>query len=169
MGDRIVVMKDGVIQQVAAPLELYHRPANLFVAGFIGSPPMNFLQGRLEAAGGRLHFRDDTRSLPVAPDHEAALAPHAGQPVTLGIRPEAVLEPGSGSAALPEMEAEVEVLERMGAETLVHLRAAPHAFIAKFGPDAAVAPGDRLRVRLDAARAAYFNPADGQAIVRGRP
>ena len=90
MGDRIVVMLDGFIQQVATPLGLYHKPVNRFVAGFIGSPPMNMVEGALSGENGELRFRDrsSTIELVLPPDKRDVLAAYAGKPVTIGIRPE---------------------------------------------------------------------------------
>ncbi len=95
MGDRICLMKDGRIQQVAEPLEIYNYPANMFVAAFIGSPAMNFCQGTLVEKGGRLHFSamknhesDDSIFLPVESDHEGKLAPWINKTLVFGIRPE---------------------------------------------------------------------------------
>ena len=163
MGDRIVVMKDGVIQQVDAPMDLYHRPANLFVAGFIGSPPMNIFPGRVDMREGRPWFVEPSFAFPLDPRHADALVRRAGGDVTFGIRPEAVLEDG-GDSPHPALVARVEVVERMGSETLVHLRAGERPFIAKFGPHARPRPGDALPVRLDLARARFFDTASGDAV-----
>ena len=99
MGDRIVVMKDGWIQQVDTPLHIYHHPANQFVAGFIGTPPMNFFRGKLEkGAGGGLVFDEGTFQIPIADKALAtAAAAEAGKVVTLGIRPENMAWVGPGA------------------------------------------------------------------------
>jgi len=134
MGDRICVMKDGVIMQVAAPLELYERPANLYVAGFIGSPPMNLLRGVLEAApGGGLVFSGDGGHprMPIEGPLAAAASGHAGRPVVLGVRPENVSLAPAGFAGL---EFTVDLAEPMGAETFLHLRSGPHMIIARVPP-----------------------------------
>ncbi|HNR35092.1 MAG TPA: sn-glycerol-3-phosphate ABC transporter ATP-binding protein UgpC [Candidatus Hydrogenedentes bacterium] len=124
MGDRIVVMLDGVIQQVADPLTLYNKPVNKFVAGFIGSPPMNMVDGRLSAENGSLRFRDlgGSLDLEVAPPHRDALQSYVGKQVTLGIRPEDVREnitqtPVPGSS----ITANVEVVEPMGSEIYLYI------------------------------------------------
>ena len=121
MGDRIVVMLDGEIQQVAPPLELYNNPANRFVAEFIGSPPMNILEGALEQADGVLSFRSGGGgfSMAVHASHRDALGKYAGRPVVCGLRPEAlsngVAQDGCSLSAIAE------VVEPMGAETFVYL------------------------------------------------
>jgi len=124
MGDRIVVMLDGVIQQVAAPLELYHNPVNRFVASFIGSPPMNMVDGRLEAANGSIRFRDESGliDLEIPADKRSALEDHIDKSVTFGIRPEDMLE-NVTQTAVPgsSIEAPVEVVEPMGSEINLYL------------------------------------------------
>ncbi len=124
MGDRIVVMLDGIIQQVAPPLELYHHPVNLFVAGFIGSPPMNMVKGKLVGENGSLFFVDENGALKLQTpkSREATLAAYEDKPIVLGIRPEHLLEnreqqekPGASINAL------VEVVEPMGSEINLYL------------------------------------------------
>jgi multiple sugar transport system ATP-binding protein len=90
LGDRVVVMKDGVVQQVGRPLEVYERPANRFVAGFVGMPPMNFVDGRLERGGGGLSFADGRTALRLPASKAALVAGWADRPVVLGIRPDAI-------------------------------------------------------------------------------
>ncbi len=124
MGDRIVVMLDGVIQQVDAPLDLYHRPVNKFVATFIGSPPMNMLEGRIEAQGDDLAFRmvEDTFVLRLPLVYHVALRPYVGKSIYLGIRPEDLVD-GAGQLGESDgiLEALVEVVEPMGSEIYVSL------------------------------------------------
>ncbi|MFO7974158.1 MAG: sn-glycerol-3-phosphate ABC transporter ATP-binding protein UgpC [Candidatus Hydrogenedentota bacterium] len=124
MGDRIVVMLYGIIQQIASPLELYHRPANKFVAGFIGSPPMNFLDGELVAEDGvlRFHDRSGTVQLDIHESQHAALDSYVGQKIILGIRPEHFLEnPSQQAKPGSSMTANVEVVEPMGHEVYLYL------------------------------------------------
>lgn len=124
MGDKIVVMLDGEIQQVASPLALYHKPNNRFVAGFIGSPPMNFIRGRIVAENGDMRFRD-TRNvvdLLVDPAHRSALEGSVGRDVYFGIRPEDLIEnasqkPVSGRS----ITARIDVVEPMGHEIHLHM------------------------------------------------
>ena len=124
MGDRIVVMLDGVIQQVDTPLELYHRPANKFVATFIGSPPMNILKGAVEEMGGQLCFcsAGGTLRLTIPDAKTTALAPYKGRSILLGIRPEDLVENASQSGAPGRsLEARIEVVEPMGSEIYLYL------------------------------------------------
>lgn len=138
MGDRIVVMLDGVIQQIATPLDLYRNPVNRFVAGFIGSPPMNFIDGQLVRENGGLRFRDDGNnvSLLVAPEHRAALESHTGTKITFGIRPEDLLENESQTAEPGKsLTANVEVVEPMGAELYLYLNVGGQTFTARVNTD----------------------------------
>src|SRR5690606_5553731 len=124
MGDRIVVMLYGEIQQIAAPLALYNKPVNKFVAGFNGSPPMNFIDGTIHAANGNMHFKDATGSfdVAVAPAHQAALQAYAGKQVTLGIRPEHFLANDTQTpVAGISIKLMVEVVEPMGPEINLYL------------------------------------------------
>src|SRR4051812_44126113 len=90
LGDRIVVMKDGYIQQVGAPLDIYHHPKNRFVAGFLGTPPMNFLEGKLVRDGGRLWFEGGDGRVAIPTPAAESLAARAGEEIVLGIRPQAL-------------------------------------------------------------------------------
>ena len=94
LADRIVVMKDGVVQQIGTPDEIYEKPENLFVASFLGNPPINLLEGELAADGGQIAFKKGAFSMLFPDEMKAKLAPHAGKAVTLGIRPEDVNEQG---------------------------------------------------------------------------
>ena len=115
MADKIVVMNDGRVEQVGAPLDLYDQPANIFVAGFIGSPAMNFLKGKVDAADGRPVFLADGGAVLPLPD----VAAEAGRPVVYGIRPEHI---AIGEGGMP---ARVSVLEPTGSETQIFASSAP--------------------------------------------
>jgi multiple sugar transport system ATP-binding protein len=164
MGDRICVMKDGEIQQVAAPLELYNRPANLFTAGFIGSPAMNLLRGKLETREGRGIFTESggAAGFPLTGELAERAARRSGAEVILGVRPENVsVEAGPGTVPLL---ARVEVTEPMGAETHLHLRSAGHSIVARVHPGVSHSPGAELTVHLDLARAHLFDPTTQLAL-----
>jgi multiple sugar transport system ATP-binding protein len=166
MGDRICVLKDGEIQQVAAPLELYDHPANLFTAGFIGSPAMNFIRGRLDRRDGGLHFLEQAEHAALSLALPGRLAGRAAQngsgDVILGVRPENISAgPTAGSAPF---SARVELVEPMGAETYLHLRTAGHALIARLPPGIAPARGGEIVLHLDLAKAHLFDPKTQQAI-----
>src|ERR1039457_2892752 len=166
MGDRICVMKDGDIMQVATPLELYNRPDNLFVAGFIGSPPMNFFRGSLRRDGGGVSFAEDNPAgTPLTVALDGALAArsssHIGRPVVLGVRPEAIRESPMVSSPDPGRTAEVrvEVAEPMGAETLLYLHTGATSFVARVSPTDRFDAGQRVRVTFDLGNAHLFDPA----------
>ncbi len=136
MADKIVVMHDGIVEQIGAPLELYDRPDNEFVAGFIGSPAMNFLSGRIESEGGRTIFRSNHGfTLTVA-----APASAVGKEVRLGVRPEHIRIDPAG-APLP-----VVVVEPTGSETQVNLKHGEHEIVCLFRDRISVRPDEELRV-----------------------
>jgi len=138
MGDRIVVMLDGVIQQVAPPLELYHHPVNRFVAGFIGSPPMNMIEGKLISDNGGLYFVDRHAALKlrIPTRREETLKNYVDKAVTLGIRPENLLE-NAAQTAVPgkSISAIVEVVEPMGSEINVYLSVSNQSLTARIHTD----------------------------------
>ncbi|GAO03432.1 ABC transporter ATP-binding protein [Anaeromyxobacter sp. PSR-1] len=148
MGNRIAVLNAGKLQQVGAPLELYERPANLFVAAFIGSPPMNFFKARLEGGGGRIAAAGF--SLPVPAALRAATAARDGAAVTVGIRPENVVElgraPRGESARIPVT---VDIAEPLGDEVIVHARAGEDPVVFRQAPHAIPGIGDQLEVQVE--------------------
>jgi multiple sugar transport system ATP-binding protein len=151
MADRIVVMHDGVIEQIGTPLELYDRPANLFVAGFIGSPAMNMIQGKMES--GAFIAADGTRvDLPNAP------AAAAGRNVTLGIRPEHL---HLDSAGLPM---EILTVEPTGSETQVVAKLAGQEIMGAVRERITAHPGESINVRPDAASVHLFDTESGARI-----
>ncbi len=172
MGDRICVMKDGRIMQVATPLELYNKPENMFVAGFIGSPPMNFFKGRLEkGAGGLLEFIEtNPGGAPVRMSLDAALsakgAAHVGKPIVFGIRPEDVQDTITVPNANPAhtIEVKVEVSEPMGAETYLYLTTGATSFIARVRPTDRFEVGQSVKVTLKMEAAHLFDPETEQVV-----
>jgi multiple sugar transport system ATP-binding protein len=168
MGDRICVMKDGAIMQVAPPLELYTHPANTYVASFIGSPPMNLFRGSIERRGDDVDFVENSpHTPPLVLRLSGPLALKAesrvGQAVYLGIRPEdlsASVPVGDGNAA----EFAVEVSEPMGAETFLHCSTGATPFIARVAPTVQVAGGGRIRLGFDLGKAMFFDAKSEMAI-----
>ncbi|MCX5513044.1 ABC transporter ATP-binding protein [Kaistia algarum] len=158
LADRIAVMRDGVIQQLASPSEIYHRPVNRFVAGFIGAPAMNFVDGAIETEGGP-HFVAGDWRLDLAA-YPFGAAPVAG-PATLGFRPEHV----ELAAALDRqtIAATVSVVEPMGADTVIWAEHAGTTFSIRIMSDVRIAPGTVLSPALDIARASLF-AADGTRL-----
>jgi multiple sugar transport system ATP-binding protein len=168
MGDRIVVMKDGVVQQAADPLTIYNRPANLFVAGFIGSPAMSLLRGRITRGGGGLEFAEEGGPvrLPIPGARAGALAEWEGKPVLLGLRPEDVTERSQAGdlAGRAVVEAVAETSEPLGAETFFHLTTGAHRLIARAKGHHKVNAGARLELAADLERAHFFDPTTERAI-----
>ncbi len=167
MGDRICVMLDGEIQQVAPPTELYHRPVNKFVAGFIGSPPMNFASGAIHQENGSLRFRDTSGvlDLEVDPAHHDLLRNHIGKAVHFGIRPEDLSEnPTQQPSAGASLRATVDVVEPMGAETILYLSVGDATFTARVRPDAQPEVHQAHILDVAMAKAHYFDGATEAAL-----
>ncbi|MGF1573995.1 MAG: ABC transporter ATP-binding protein [Sumerlaeia bacterium] len=169
MGDRIVVMKDGLIQQVADPITLYDHPKNRFVAGFIGMPPMNFIEGELLREKGKLYFVEESLKIPIPPA-KADLLINAGpddRAITLGLRPEDLSDPHTQSAEgnFHEIQARVEILEPIGSELYLYLTTGANPFIARVPPKtlAEIDENKSLLVNLD--RLHFFDPVSGEGIV----
>ncbi len=154
LGDRIAVLRRGVLQQVADPFTLYGRPASQFVAGFIGSPPINFFSAALDEAGTTL--RSGAVSIALPPDVAARLAPRRGRTVTLGIRPEDLLleERGAGVA----LDGVVDVREPLGNEVLVHLATPVGPFIARYPGQGVPEVGSKAKLHFSFAKLHCFDP-----------
>ena len=164
MGDRIAVMNQGVLQQVDSPLNLYHRPANRFVAGFLGSPEMNFLDGQVAARGSDLWLETESLELPLAGLN--LNQDWNGRHVTLGIRPEHIFKykaQASGNSRLVSLEIEVEVVESMGSSVLLYLKAGAHTLLALWGPEAA-SQSQPARVNLDLSKVHLFAAGSGESL-----
>jgi multiple sugar transport system ATP-binding protein len=173
MGDRITVMKDGVIQQVAEPIELYDNPKNMFVAGFIGSPPMNFCHGTIQQRAGALWFVETTSTgasgfaVRLPEPHAGRLAAHLGKTVVFGIRPEDINEKTHATVAQPDqtMTATVEVVEPMGAEVFIYLTTGSHNFIARVNAHQRAQVGQQLEMAMDLKKSHFFDATTEQVIV----
>jgi multiple sugar transport system ATP-binding protein len=157
MADHIVVMRDGIVEQIGAPLELYDNPVNTFVAGFIGSPAMNFVNGRVESEGGRPVVRlAGGIALPLPP----SVTVGEGTAVTYGTRPEHLRLAGDGDG----LEAEVVVVEPTGAETLVVTRVAGQELLASFKERHALRPGQTIRLMPDLSCVHLFDAGNGRRL-----
>jgi multiple sugar transport system ATP-binding protein len=158
MGNRIAVLDKGRLQQVGAPLELYERPANLFVAAFLGSPPMNVFEGQLVA--GATRFAGSGVSFPVPAALRQAVRGREGVAVVAGVRPENLLQPGRaprGEGA--KVEVTVELAEPLGDEVIVHARAGDAPVVFRHEPRPIPASGDRLEVTLELDHLHLFDAA----------
>ena len=162
LGDRVVVMKDGLVQQVGEPLELYNRPANRFVAGFLGSPAMNFASVKVTQADSGLWAVNDGMRIQLPPEMSARLKPYVGEDIGLGIRPEDLHLARNG--AEQTFEVLVEVVEKLGSEILLDVKAGSTPMVAAVEPNVSTKPRDRLRLALDPARLHFFDARSGAAI-----
>ncbi len=166
MGDRIVVMKDGVIQQVATPSELYDNPNNIFVAGFIGTPPMNFFDVEIQNNDGELAIKSDAFTLNVPQNWMDAVAPHVGHRLTFGLRPEHVGSPSAEAQNHPQtIAADIEVIEPMGSETYLYMKVGDAGFIARVDPHRACSVGDKIDLAVMMDKAHLFNPKTTERII----
>jgi multiple sugar transport system ATP-binding protein len=164
MGDRICVMRGGEIMQVAEPLELYHRPANTYVAGFIGSPPMNLIRGRVVRRESGWWFTESAEASPLSLPIPVALAeraPATGE-VVLGLRPEDITLAPQGDAVPVTLRLELD--EQMGAEAHLHLRSGAHTLVARVPAAGTFTAGDELILHVAPAKIHLFDAATERRI-----
>ena len=163
MGDRIVVMKDGIIQQFDTPQVLYNTPCNLFVAGFIGSPQMNFLDAVISSEGGKLYAVVGSDKIAILDDKAKALKNYVGKTVTMGIRPEDfqsndLLTDGNS------LTAKVEFCELLGAETNLYVYVNDIKVIVKMPSSEPHPTDDKIKVAVKLEKLHFFDPETQQAI-----
>jgi multiple sugar transport system ATP-binding protein len=161
LGDRVVVMKDGWIQQVGEPLELYGRPANKFVAGFIGSPAMNFAEGVIGEESGSLTVSNPGLRLPVPPARAERLRAYKGQTVTIGVRPEDIHLTTDGRSGF---DAVVDVVEPLGSEILLDVKVGPHVMVARVDPTVRAKVHETIRLSIEPDRVHFFDLKTEAAI-----
>jgi len=164
LGDRVVVMKDGLVQQVGEPLELYGRPANRFVASFIGSPAMNFAEVTISSASGGLWAEAPGLRIGIPRHKSEALRARAGQRVTLGIRPEALRLANGADPSDYAFDSTVEVVEPLGNEILLDVRAGSHLMVARVDPGVRVKVRDAVRLSVDPERLHFFDAKTEAAL-----
>ena len=166
MGSRIAVMKDGMLQQVATPQNLYDKPVNLFVAGFIGSPSMNFFDAKITAAEGHLYAEGNGFQLPVPDQFREPLTGYVDQVVTLGVRPENIYDAGLAPQDIQgsTLPARVDLTEMMGNEVFVYLMAHDTPFVARVDPRTRARRGMAIDVTIDLAHLHFFNKETSRAI-----
>ena len=168
MGTRIVVMKDGVIQQVDSPTALYSQPCNMFVAGFIGSPQMNFVDAKIDKRddGTYVVVGDCEVKLPEGKAKHLEESGFTGTDVVMGIRPEDIHDDELFiSNASNTFETDVDVTEPMGAETYLYLKLFGKTFIARVNPRTTAKPGDRIKVAFDATKIHLFDKETEKTII----
>lgn len=167
MGDRIAVMKDGVLQQVADPMTVYDYPKNKFVAGFIGSPPMNFMQGRIIKKDGRMYFDEGRAVVKIVEDMYDKLKAYTAQEVIFGIRSEDIYDKLFVSEAPPEniLRVNCEVVEPMGSEVYLYLNTGRHTFIARAGAHDRPAVNQNMDVVFDMSKVHFFDKKTEETII----
>ncbi|MDL2327132.1 ABC transporter ATP-binding protein [Ruminococcaceae bacterium OttesenSCG-928-A11] len=168
MGDRIVVMKDGFIQQVDTPQNLYDSPVNLFVAGFMGSPQMNFINGTLKKDGGDYYFEVNGDKLHIDPAKvNDTMANYVDKPVIMGIRPEDIRDDEAFLAEHPKstIEATVEVSELMGSEVYLYLSYKDVRLTARVAPDTTSKTGQAVKMGIETKKMHLFDPETEEAIM----
>jgi multiple sugar transport system ATP-binding protein len=164
MGDRIVIMLDGTVQQVGPPIEVYQKPANRFVAAFVGSPSMNFLPVRLESEGGKLFLKGHGFQITLPPDKTAALRDGRGKDVILGIRPEnLLLRPLSAKGS--QLRATVEIVEAVGSDIYLDVNMAGASMTARVEATARVEVGQRVNLYPDPERIHLFDQQTGVSLL----
>ncbi|HZV35258.1 MAG TPA: sn-glycerol-3-phosphate ABC transporter ATP-binding protein UgpC [Verrucomicrobiae bacterium] len=178
LGNRIAVMKDGIVQQVASPMELYHCPANLFVAGFIGSPAMNFFQGTITRNGKGILFNAECGARNKESKERAGFQLHVGEAVTpkliqfegkkvvLGLRPEHITENAGAKngESRQTLEAVAEVIEPLGSETYLYAASAGNSFVARVAGEHRLHIGQDISLAFDMSRAHFFDAVTERAI-----
>jgi len=164
LGDRVVVMKDGLVQQVGEPLELYNEPANLFVAGFLGSPAMNFATVEISETNGSLWAENEGMRIKVPADIAGRLGRHVRDEVTMGIRPEDLHVASAADPTELGFDAMIEVIEKLGSEILLDVAVGSHTMVASVDPGIRVNVHDRLRLALNPERLHFFN-TQSEAVI----
>lgn len=170
MADRIAIMKDGIVQQFASPNEVYSDPSNLFVAGFIGSPSMNFIPVTFEEEGGNLHVmltNDNGGKYSIPVTKKAGFK--AGTKAVMGIRPENITDANPSLEARKDViriECTVKVVEPTGPDTLVHTEMNGTEIVCRAFPEYAGQPGQTMTLAVDTDKILYFDPISGERIDR---
>lgn len=169
MGTRIVVMKDGYIQQVDTPQTLYERPCNMFVAGFIGSPQMNFINAKVEKRGDEIHliFGKDDIKLPEGKAKKLEGTDYIGKEVVMGIRPENIHDEAMFIESMPDsiVEAKIELVEMLGSETFLYMVIDDVNFTARVNPRTKAKAGDVIKVAFDANKIHLFDKDTERTIL----
>jgi len=164
LGDRVVVMKDGFVQQVGEPLELYNTPANRFVAGFIGSPAMNFATVKVSEGNGALWASNEGMRIKVPAEIAPRLGRYAGKECVLGVRPEDLRIATAADPPDLNIDAEVEVIEQLGSEVLLDMAVGSGMMVAAVEPTVRAKVRDRFRLAVNPERLHFFDSASEAAI-----
>ena len=164
LGDRVVVMRDGLVQQVGEPLQLYNQPANRFVAGFIGSPAMNFITVTATDNSGAIWLANSGLRIKVPGAYAARLREHAGRELTFGVRPEDLRLASAADSSEMSFDSVVEVIEQLGSETLLDVKVGPNAMVAAVPPMTGLKIRDQIRLSLNPERLHFFDAKTGAAV-----
>lgn len=166
MGDRIVVMKDGLVQQIDTPLNLYDSPKNRFVAGFIGSPAMNLMEGKIIRDNG-LWFDEGALKIKLTPRHQKGLAEYMDKEIVFGIRPEDIHEAGTHHGVEESAEAElvVEVVEPMGNETFLYATTGLNPLTVRLRTNSAIKVQEKIKLIFNLAKVHFFDKDTDNAVV----
>jgi len=164
MGDRVVVMKDGSIQQIGTPVEIYRKPANKFVAGFIGSPSINFVNARLEAESSSLWLIADDFRFEIPQSHKSKYEKFAGKTVVFGIRPDDLYVAMDDSKILLTAEAKVEVVEFVGSTVILEAATSSHKFVIVVDSDSNVKVSQAIEIFFDINKMCLFDSESERLI-----
>ena len=167
MGDRIAVMKDGILHQVADPISVYDHPKNKFVAGFIGSPPMNFMNGKIIKKDSRLYFEEGKIHVKLVDDMRAKMSAYVDREIIFGIRSEDIYDKLFVSEAPPEniVRVNCEVYEPMGSEVYLYLNTGKHTFIARVGAHDRPNVNKDMDIVFDMSKVHFFDKDSDETIV----
>jgi multiple sugar transport system ATP-binding protein len=157
-------MKDGVVQQVGEPLELYNQPANKFVAGFIGSPAMNFATVTMTDGNGRITAKNSGMEIEVPGNHAERLRGHVGRKMTIGIRPEDLHVAGQADPAGLTFPSKIEVVEQLGSEILLDVRVGDGTMVASVDPTTRAKVSEQLQLAINPARLHFFDSETEAAV-----
>ncbi len=167
MGDRIVVMKDGLIQQIDDPISLYDNPKNKFVAGFIGSPPMNFMEGNIESSNGNLYFNEGSLKVQIPAKYKEKMMPYKDSKICFGLRPEDIYDPefkhvkDEGA----EISAKIEIIEPMGSEVYLYLTTGKSPFIARVDAHVKAEIDDMKKLNFNMDKCHFFDLSTEKSII----
>ena len=163
LGDRICIMRDGWIEQVGAPVDVYDKPGTRFVASFIGAPPMNFVSGELRQNGKAVTFHSDSFEYAIPEALAARLGARSGRKVEFGVRPEdlTLTDRADAGACIP---GRVQIIEALGNELLVYVEAGAHTLITRCGPHADLRPGQQVALAPNPAKIHVFDADSGENL-----
>jgi len=166
MATRIAVINKGILQQIDTPQNLYDKPDNLFVAGFIGSPSMNFFPAKLRKSNSKLHVETGEFSLPIPDERAKVFQAHEGKDVIFGVRPEDIYDPNflPASVHTENLKAKVEVTELMGNEIFLHMVSGNNSFVARIDPRSGLRVGEEAPIAFDMGNFHIFDAETEEAI-----